>query len=86
MFSEPASFGKPRAARAASFSPFAYPLHMGIRAVPSLSSVRDARSRILEIFELQRVTALRLRSSTAAERIAKIVALRDALIASRQAL
>ncbi len=53
--------------------------------VPFVSTVRDTRSRIPEIFEGQRATALRLRSSTAAERIAKIVKLRDAFIANTEA-
>jgi aldehyde dehydrogenase (NAD+) len=54
-------------------------------AVPSLYTVPDAHSRIPDIFERQRATALRLRSSTAAERIAKIARLRDAFIANTQA-
>jgi aldehyde dehydrogenase (NAD+) len=56
---------------------------MAISVVPSPS--RDARSRISEVFERQQATALRLRSSTAAERIAKIVKLRDAFIANTPA-
>ncbi len=58
---------------------------MAISPDPSLAATRNARSRIPEIFELQRVRALRLRSSTAAERIAKIVKLRDSVIAHTQA-
>ena len=56
---------------------------MAVSVVPSLSG--DVRSRISEIFERQQATALRLRSSTAAERIAKIVKLRDAFIANTPA-
>jgi aldehyde dehydrogenase (NAD+) len=45
----------------------------------------DAGSRNSDVFERQRATALRLRSSTAAERIARIVRLRDAFIANSEA-
>ena len=43
--------------------------------------VTQATSQIQTVFERQAATALRLRSSTAPERIAKIRALRDAVIA-----
>ena len=42
-------------------------------------------TRIEDVFERQRATSLRLRSSTAAERIARIVRLRDAFIANSEA-
>lgn len=42
-------------------------------------------AKIREVFERQRATALRLRTSTAAERIAKIRALRDAVLANSDA-
>lgn len=44
--------------------------------------VDDDRSRISDVFRRQRATALRLRSSTAAERIASLVKLRDKFIAN----
>jgi aldehyde dehydrogenase (NAD+) len=50
-----------------------------------LSTASDACSRILAVFQGQRATALRLRSSTAAERIAKIRRLRDVFIANTPA-
>jgi len=55
---------------------------MATNLASPLATVRDARSRISEVFERQRATALRLRSSTAADRIARIVKLRDAFIAN----
>ena len=45
----------------------------------------DVCARIPEVFQRQRATALRLRTSTAAERIAKIRRLRDAFIANTPA-
>ena len=54
---------------------------MATNVISPLSTVGDVRSRIPDLFERQRATALRLRSSTAAERIARIVKLRDAFIA-----
>ena len=42
-------------------------------------------SRIKEVFERQRETAIKLRTSTAAQRIAKIKTLRDAVLANAQA-
>ncbi len=44
----------------------------------------NSQSPIRAAFQQQRATALRLRTSTAAERIAKIVRLRDAVIARRE--
>ncbi|MDP9198065.1 MAG: aldehyde dehydrogenase family protein [Pseudomonadota bacterium] len=58
---------------------------MNTSAAPILSAVGDARLRIPEVFERQRATALRLRTSTAAERIARLARLRDAVIANRDA-
>jgi len=55
---------------------------MATNFLSPLSTLGDVRSQIPEIFERQRATALRLRSSTAAERIARIVKLRDAVIAN----
>ncbi|HUG02848.1 MAG TPA: aldehyde dehydrogenase family protein [Steroidobacteraceae bacterium] len=46
------------------------------------SGVHDDRSRILDVFQRQRATALRLRGSIAAERIATLVRLRDRFIAN----
>jgi aldehyde dehydrogenase (NAD+) len=51
-------------------------------AAPLLADARAALSRISGVFEHQRATALRLRSSTAAERIASLVRLRDKFIAN----
>ena len=50
-------------------------------STPVHPPVAPAHARIREVFERQRATALRLRTSTAGERIAKITKLRDALIA-----
>jgi aldehyde dehydrogenase (NAD+) len=44
--------------------------------------VHDDRSRISDVFRRQRATALRLRGSSAAERIARLVRLRDRFIAN----
>ena len=44
-------------------------------------SPNAALARLREVFESQRETALRLRTSGAAERIAKLKKLRDAIIA-----
>ena len=45
----------------------------------------QSTARIREVFESQRQTALRLRTSTAAERISKIKKLRDAVLANTEA-
>jgi aldehyde dehydrogenase (NAD+) len=52
---------------------------------PAQPVVHDDRSRISDVFRRQRTTALRLRSSTAAERIARLVRLRDSFIANTNA-
>jgi aldehyde dehydrogenase (NAD+) len=57
---------------------------MSLSAVPSTGSVPSPHARLREVFERQRDTALRLRSSTAAERIARITRLRDAVIAKTE--
>jgi len=63
---------------------------MSISVVPNVVSVagsaRESHARITEVFERQRAMALKLRTSTFAERIAKIKKLRDAVIASTEAL
>jgi len=48
-------------------------------------SARDQEAEIRRVFERQRETALRLRTSTAQERIAKIRRLHDAVMAHREA-
>ncbi len=55
----------------------------GHRRSPTVTSGRETQP-IAEVFERHRASALRLRSSTAAERIAKLVRLRDAVIANTQ--
>jgi aldehyde dehydrogenase (NAD+) len=53
------------------------------RSAPS--GVGDQRSRISEVFQRQQASALRLRDSTARERIATLVRLRDRFIANTNA-
>jgi aldehyde dehydrogenase (NAD+) len=52
---------------------------------PAPSGVGDQRSRISEVFQRQQASALRLRDSTARERIATLVRLRDRFIANTNA-
>ena len=54
--------------------------------LPVSDSQAPEQSRIERVFELQRETAIRLRSSTAAERVAKIKRLRDAVLAHTEEL
>lgn len=58
----------------------------GPTTVQSQFQTQVSDAEIRRIFEAQRATALRLRTSTAAERIAKIRKLRDALMARRDEL
>jgi len=58
---------------------------MAISVVPALKSVGDVKTHMREVFERQRATALRWRSSTAQERIARITKLRDAVMANADA-
>lgn len=50
-----------------------------------MTAAEDERQRLRALFDGQRETALRWRESTAAERIARIVRLRDAMLAHREA-
>ena len=53
--------------------------------LPIDTASNDQGTEIQRVFELQRATALRLRSSTAAERIAKIKRLKDTVLANIEA-
>lgn len=57
-----------------------------VAQMPGTSPANAQAERIREAFERQLETALRLRTSTAAERAARIRRLRDAVLASREAL
>jgi aldehyde dehydrogenase (NAD+) len=54
--------------------------------LPGAASGNASESDIKRVFERQRETAIRLRTSTAAERITKIRKLHDAVLAHRQAI
>ena len=62
-------------------------MNTAVSYLPSaLNSGNATESDIRRVFDRQRDTALRLRTSTCAERIAKITRLRDALLAHRDAI
>ncbi len=58
---------------------------MAISVVPALKSVGDVKTHMRDVFDRQHGTALRWRSSTASERIARITKLRDAVMANADA-
>ena len=53
--------------------------------LPIDTASNDQGTEIQRVFELQRATALRLRTSTAAERIAKIKRLKESVLANIEA-
>lgn len=62
-------------------------MNTAVSYLPSaLNAGNASEADIRRIFDRQRDTALRLRTSTAAERIAKITRLRDAVLAHREAI
>ncbi|MCC2656263.1 MAG: aldehyde dehydrogenase family protein [Panacagrimonas sp.] len=62
-------------------------MNTAVSYLPSaLNSGNATESDIRRVFDRQRDTALRLRTSTCAERLAKITRLRDALLAHRDAI
>ena len=62
-------------------------MNTAVSYLPSaLNSGNASDSDIRRIFDRQRDTALRLRSSTCAERLAKVTRLRDAVVAHRDAI
>ncbi len=62
-------------------------MNTAVSYLPSaLNSGNASEIDIRRVFERQRETALRLRTSTVAERIAKITRLRDAVLAHREAI
>lgn len=60
-------------------------MNTAVSQLPISGSAPDTDAEIQRIFELQRGTAIRLRTSTARERIAKIKRLRDTVVAYSEA-
>ncbi|MEX2149873.1 MAG: aldehyde dehydrogenase family protein [Steroidobacteraceae bacterium] len=58
---------------------------MAISIGPTPTTVPGDRAKMIEVFDDQRSTALRLRSSTASQRIERLIRLRDGFIANSQA-